>query len=331
MEVNRPDNLKLYFNEELHKYTDNYGNVPTSMTTVIGKYHIPFDPKGEAKKYIKKHKLDITPEQLQEQWDNIKDHSCERGNNTHNTLEAGVRGTSMFKECIRQYANRRSDQLFTVWDINFNNNYGIVDIDNLRKAFDGKYDEIVEIIEWLSNQGYRFYAEVGVYSFSLLISGLIDLLAIHPDGYFYIIDWKTNRNAILFEAGYYRKDKKTRQITNDFVRQYEKKMLNPIAHLDDCTGVHYQLQTSGYGWLVEQTLGFECRGIRIVHIRERYQLNNWGMPLKDDNGFYIPIKGAKEIVERHKIKYLREEPEILFNHHYRIFGDKNRQNQMEIF
>ena len=67
--------------------------------------------------------------------------------------------------------------------------------------------------------------------------GIPDCFIIH-DGVVDIIDWKTSDESIkfksIFEAG----------------KGHTKKMKYPLSSLDDCQGVHYQLQLSIYLWMI---------------------------------------------------------------------------------
>ena len=47
-----PKGRVIYFNEEEHKYSDNFNNIYTSTTTLVGKYHEKFEDNKKAIEYI---------------------------------------------------------------------------------------------------------------------------------------------------------------------------------------------------------------------------------------------------------------------------------------
>lgn len=72
-----------------------------------------------------------------------------------------------------------------------------------------------------------------VFDFTFGIAGTIDLLTrdkTDPDLY-WILDWKTNEKI-------------------EFHNRWGTHGLDPISHLEDCSGTHYALQLSIYEWLL---------------------------------------------------------------------------------
>ena len=91
----------IYFDEELHRYTDDLDNVYTSTTTLIGKYHEDFNTDMMAEicekigknprhpKYLKyKGK---TKKQLLYEWKAETERACNQGTVKHNFLETAVK------------------------------------------------------------------------------------------------------------------------------------------------------------------------------------------------------------------------------------------------
>ena len=59
----------------------------------------------------------LSERKLEAEWERITKEACERGTATHNGLEDGIKGSSMFKDAI-QYLNQvKSGRCITVADI----------------------------------------------------------------------------------------------------------------------------------------------------------------------------------------------------------------------
>lgn len=291
----------IYFDERQHKYTDDKGNTYTSMTTVIGKYTEPFDCEAVAKacerigrnpnhpKYLKyKGK---SAEEIKLKWSNVCTVALDNGNVKHDYLEDTVKRATNYRTV--EGTDLILDRLFTVDDI-VNDTIGELNIEWFSKVgIAQRYPKIYNAIVTLHNNGFRFYAEVGVYHLALLVSGKIDLIAVKGKE-FIIIDWKTNKDDIRYEAGYFEKDLND-VTTNNFILT-NKYMKFPLHFLPDSTGVHYNLQVSGYAWLMEQ-FGFINLGNLIYQIRE------------------IP-GGLVEKVDTITMSDYKRHSETMFKHHF---------------
>jgi len=260
---------KIYFDEIKHRYTDDMDNVYTSTTTLIGKYANEFDMEKMAKicekigrnpshpKY-RKYK-GMSANALINLWTREKETACEKGSERHDYLEGTIKEVTKFNSI-----NKNLGRLYTIDDILIDHNFGEVKLEQFVKTgLKEKYPEIYNMILGLSKLGFRFYAEIGVYDSTYLISGMIDLLAVKGDT-FIIIDWKTNKMPLMFEAGHFEKDINRNIILNSFIKE-DKKMKFPLEHLEDSNGNHYALQLSMYAHLVE-SFGFKCLGLVIFHI-----------------------------------------------------------------
>lgn len=289
---------KIYFDEKLHRYTDEYGNVFTSVTTVIGKYVEEFDTEKMAEicekigknpshpKYLKYRNK--TKRQLIKEWASITREALDKGNRRHNYLEDAIKSSNNYKRVKGKFIN---DRIFTIPDIIKNPLVGVVTLDKLKElGLDSRYPIIFNIIESFVNDGWKLYAEIGVYNLDYLVSGLIDLLLV-KDNDFFIIDWKTNKAPIKFDSGYFEKDVNG-NLTDKFI--IDGKVLKyPLNHIPASTGHKYSLQLSGYAHLTE-LFGLNYVGTILCHIRDI------------DN---------KEVVELVKMKYLKNEIKSLFEHH----------------
>ena len=299
----------LYFDEAPHKYSDTYGNEYISVTTIIGNYSPKFDKDYWLHK--KARELGITEKELAKRWQDITDEACTRGSHTHNGLEDGIKGSSMFKDAIKYLNQIETGRCITVADIP-NLKARPLDIEKFKEATNNKYPKIYEVFDFYITRGYTIYSEIGVFLPNLLISGTIDVLAIKSDR-FVILDWKTNKDGLHFTSGYYKKDKtcKPVQLTNNWVEKDEK-MLPPFNTLPECNGSHYTIQLSTYARMVELILGIPCVGCGLCHIGTPFKLNQYGMPYRDEKGLYEIDKNGEETVQWYRIAYIRDMVDAMF-------------------
>ena len=321
----------LYFDEPTHKYTDSLGNSYISVTTMI---HDNYTPKFDKKYWLRKksRELGISSKELERQWQAITDEACSRGTATHNGIEDAIKENSMFKNAI-QYLNQvESGRCITVADIP-NLIPRPLDLDKFKEATNNKYEKIYDVFDFYINKGYTIYSEIGAFLIDYLISGTIDILCIKEDR-FVILDWKTNRNGLQFEAGYFKKDKSTTpaQLTNQYIVKNEK-MLPPLSHLDNCNGMHYTMQLSTYARMVELILDIPCVGLGLCHIGSPFVKNKYGMPYRDKNNQYPIDENGEETINWYHINYLRNEVDAILRDR-KTFLDSNSNkvnNQLSLF
>ena len=327
----RYNSYYLYFDEPTHKYTDSLGNSYISVTTMI---HDNYTPKFDKKYWLRKksRELGISSKELERQWQAITDEACSRGTATHNGIEDAIKENSMFKNAI-QYLNQvESGRCITVADIP-NLIPRPLDLDKFKEATNNKYEKIYDVFNFYINKGYTIYSEIGAFLIDYLISGTIDILCIKEDR-FVILDWKTNRNGLQFEAGYFKKDKSTTpaQLTNQYIVKDEK-MLPPLSHLDNCNGMHYTMQLSTYARMVELILDIPCVGLGLCHIGSPFVKNKYGMPYRDKNNQYPIDENGEETVNWYHINYLRNEVDAILRDR-KTFLDSNSNkvnNQLSLF
>jgi len=297
----------LYFQEEGHKYTDSNGNPYVSVTTLI---HDNYCPKFDKKYWLhkKSKELGISEKTLAKQWQDITDEACSRGSKTHDGIENAIKDVSMFKNAIKYLTDIHTGRCITVADIPQMLPKPL-DIDKFKDATNNKYDEIYRVFDYYTQKGYVIYSEIGSFLMDYLISGTIDILCYRPTD-FVILDWKTNRNGLIFDSGYFKKDKSTipAQLTNEWVYKDEK-MLPPLNHLPNCNGSHYSMQLSMYAKMVELILGIPCTGLGLCHIGSPFVLNAYGQPYRDVNNQYPIDPDGVETVKWFKINYLKREAE----------------------
>lgn len=323
----RYNNVYLYFDEGPHKYTDTLNNEYISVTTLIHEYAPAFNKKYWLHK--KAIELGITEKQLEKQWQDITDEACTRGTATHNGIEDAIKDVSMFQKAI-QYLNKvETGRCITVADIP-SLTVKPLDITKFIEATENKYPKIYEVFQFYIERGYTIYSEIGAFLIDYLISGTIDILCIKDDQ-FVILDWKTNRNGLQFTSGYYKKDKTTKpaQLTSVWVDKDER-MLPPVAHLQNCNGMHYSLQLSMYARMVEIILGIPCVGLGLCHIGSPFVKNAYGQPWRSPEGLYPIDPNGEETVNWYRINYLANEVNSLLNDRLLHIKSKNINTQLSL-
>lgn len=312
--------LRLFFDEPEHKYTDSFGNSYKSTTTLLHEYQPKFDKKYWLKKKAKE--LGISTARLEKQWQDITNEACERGTKVHNGIEDGIRNISMFYDAVRRIRNDKS--MTTVADINDINDYvKPLDLDAFIEATNNKYPDVYAVFDYYIKNGYKIYSEIGIFLPSVLVSGTIDILILREDQ-FVIGDWKTNRGGLLFESGYYKKDKSESPAqTTDIWVPNKEFLLPPLSHLPKCNGSIYNMQLSIYAFAVETILGIPNAGLWLCHIDSDFVLNKYGMPKRFPDGLYHIKKNPVEKTSLYKMKYLKKEAiEVLKDRHREIAATK---------
>lgn len=308
----RYNDIRLVFDEPQHKYTDTLGNGYISTTTILHNYQPKFDKSYWLRK--KSKELGISEKKLEQQWDTIKDEACERGSNTHNGLEDGIKGGSQFKKAIQYLEARQTGEMITVADIpTILGNYHLLDLSEFIELTENKYPQIYEVFQRYTDNGYQIYAEIGTFLIDFLVSGTIDVLLLREDK-FVIGDWKTNRGGLKFEAGYFKKDKsqKPAQTTDIWVPKQDF-LLPPVNNLPNCNGSVYNLQLSMYAYMVELILGIPCIGMWLCHIDSDFELNEYGQPKRFPDGLYHIKENPKEKTTFHIMQYRKQEIELILN------------------
>ena len=321
---NRYKDNFLFFDEGPHKYTDTLGNEYRSVTTLIGDYYNHFNADYWAHK--KAREQGKSEKQIRAEWDRIKDEACERGTSTHNGIEDAIKSVSKFKAAIKYLEEVQSGRCITIADIPDLIPRPLA-VDEFKIATNNKYPEIYRVFDFYTDKGYIIYSEIGAFLIDYLISGTIDIFCYRPTD-FVILDWKTNRDGLKFEAGYYKKDKSTipNQLTNEWIKKNQN-MLPPLNHLDDCNGMHYTMQLSLYAIMAEIILDIPCVGLGLCHIGSPWVLNKYGQPLRDNEGYHVDPNG-KETVKWFKIQYLKNEAKALLkDRYYKLKADNKTSNQ----
>lgn len=326
----RYEQVKLTFVEEGHKYFDSLGNIYKSTTTILGALHQKFDKKKWL--HIKAKELGISEAELEKQWATITDEACARGTKTHNGLEDGIKGASKFKQAIQYLDNKREGEMITIADLaRIDLNIKELSIKDFIELTDNRYPEIYNVLSWYVARGYHIYAEIGAFLIDYLVSGTIDVLLIRDDRHV-IGDWKTNRGGLIFESGYFRKDKsqKPAQMTAEWVAKNDM-LLPPVNNLPDCNGNVYNLQLSMYAYMVELILGIPNAGMWLCHIDSDFVLNEYGQPKRFPDGLYHIKDNPKERTTFYKLPYRKREIELVLADRLRQVQAAGVKQQFELF
>jgi len=325
--------VKLTFEPKEHKYSDDEGNVYTSVTTLIGQVTPDYParfwamyraldqtglyklrPDLEANKiwvtgtwytldelYAGVVKTNKTPQQITREWKAITQRSLDRGNKTHDYLE----------KCINDFYGddeKATPNAFELSDIaqpTFR--FRIKSVDQLENSpLKDSHAKVYEVLIKLLKAGYVLYAEKRIYSYDHKVSGTIDVLAVRTkivDGKlkreFWIVDWKTNKDPLKFKPGYYKK----KWLTDDHGNRTDKVKTDEWVDTDE--RYHYPLHTlqvsKGMGYRIQLSLyayicelwGMECQGLILFHLRET------------DEKVYPP--------KYYGLKYLKHEIELLMD------------------
>lgn len=279
------NDVRLFFNEAEHKYTDSLGNSYKSTTQLLHDYVPKFNKEYWLHKKAKESGISV--KELENKWKEITDYACNAGNKVHNNLEDAVRNSSQFQQAVKYY-DTKDGEMITVADLNnIQAKYKLLNIKDFIELTNNKYPDVYSVYEKYTNAGYKIYAEIGFFLIDYLISGTIDVLLVRDDGNYVVGDYKSNRDGLKFEAGFYKKDKKQNpiQLTNIWVSKKET-LLPPLTHMDNCNGSIYNLQISLYAKAVEIITGMTLKGLWLLHIDCDYELNEYGMPKRFEDGLY---------------------------------------------
>jgi hypothetical protein len=285
---------KILFREDDHSYTDEYNNDYTSVTTLIGKY-VPAFNKRYWSMYValRDSGFRVKPTDAQQgiivdgsyrdledlylhpinshevgivvnKWKKMTKDACDRGNKIHDFLEDTI---NISKDDYKGETNK----LITP-SLSHTGEHEMViirtkhDLDKTR--IQDVYPSIYSTLLSYVDKGCTLFAEKLVYSPFYLVAGKIDVLVV-KDKHFAILDWKTNKDVMLFNSGYFKKKVigGVRVKTDEFVRK-EEYLKFPINTVENCKGMVYSLQVSLYAMLLIMW-GYKLvpNGLGIYHIR----------------------------------------------------------------
>jgi len=307
----------LIFDPIEHKYTNSNGAVYTSVTTLIDKYDEPFNKKyWSMYTALRDTGYSVRPDQdlkgitvngvfntidslynnpvnnvkvreIIEKWTKINKTSTDRGNQIHDFLEDSINESKDDKDAISNGFIKPIHSLegeLAVFKT-------IHDLDSTEIKV--RYPAIYKRLKHFIDLGCIIYAEKKIYSTSYHIAGTIDVLIVKGKQ-FAIMDWKTNKDEMMFTAGYYKKEKIGSEYvkTDNYIRTF-KKLKAPLNTLEKCKGIKYSLQLSLYAYIMIRW-GYKLveNGLEIWHLRPGLEPRSL------------------------KIKYYGNEIQSMVDHHY---------------
>jgi len=298
----------IYFDEATHKYTDDFGNPFTSVTTIIHKYQAQFDTDAMAYRCFKSG-LKGNPKyagksvkQIKAEWKLRNTTSLIQGNKDHDYLESAVKESSNYYKIERKLKHK---QIYTIEDVLEDETIGVLDLKSPKMLEIKKnFPMIYLTFEILKENGFRILSEVGVFNLKYGVSGLIDILAVKEDE-FKIVDWKTNNDTIVFNAGYWIHDENYN--VTGYKNTYQT-LREPITNLDDSVGNLYALQLSTYAALLED-IGMKNTGMLLYHIRKFLYSDE-----HEDVQLNPACKDTRQL-DTIKMPYLKDEVLRVLTHH----------------
>ena len=311
--------MRIYFDAATHKYINEVYEPYISTTTLIGKYEDKFSDKevdiakaceriGKNPNYKDREKhlkyKGLNYKQILAQWKKEADNGCAIGNYNHDKLEIGIKNTTIINKVFndKEYTEGVNSykRLYTIDEVINNIDAGISDIDKLEiSELKHTYTRIYDFLVQLIKSGYRLFPELVGYDNDHMICGCIDLPAIHPNGNFMIIDWKTNKVPIEKEAGYYYKDRFNNIDFSKFISTPDKRFKQPLSHLPCSNYYKYAMQLSVYAKFLTQR-GLTHKGNCIFHIRHEIEYND------------VERYNNKNKIDTHIMPYLEKEVDDMF-------------------
>lgn len=229
----------ISFDEEAHTYLGKDGNFYEPVSRVLDHVKAPFNTEmmsfNSAKKRLEDASLGTTvtrdeilleQDKLKREWKEAAVESQNHGNNIHKYLE---------------------------------------DYFNMKRVDDTSpmYKIALQLRNYYARIGYYVaFNEVRTYSKKHLVCGTSDRCQLRTQRT-KVVDWfdyKTNlRRGIEFDSA-------KRDPDTGVVKFYNKYMLAPLEHLEDCNYVRYSLQLSIYALMAELTYGVKTGRLAIVYI-----------------------------------------------------------------
>lgn len=269
----------IFFDEKEHKYKNKLGESYISTTQFISRFYTHFE---ETEKFWLLYKAIQYCSQIDKPA-KIKKYDLELDQEINSCIFTAQEYARIiqytFRQCnkndalLRSYFSYKDLLVLDVACIKIKNHWAKLNLKSTDKgtAFhnwkedkqfrDGKYTingTDYKVIQRekinLSNLEVGIHPEVRMWNDQYKLAGTADQVVVLPGRKILIRDFKTN-------------------IELKYENKYEK-MLDPISHLDNCNIVHYNIQLSIYGWMLEQ-FGYECLGLEIEHYDLKEEGNKW--------------------------------------------------------
>lgn len=302
----RTQQTKINFDPVKHQYTDDNGVVYTSVTTLINKYKPPFDKRywsmytalrdngfkvrpgkvgktivvdGKFRSIESLYKNPINNHEVKlvvNKWQKLTKDACNRGNEIHDFLEDNINEskgdiTGSTNDYIKPSLKLQGELLVIKTQH---------DLDST--AVRERYPIIYERLSKYIKMGCTLFAEKKVFSTYYQVAGMIDVLVVHmKTKQFCIVDWKTNKDIMMFKSGYFKKE----YINGEWVKSnnfIDKKsyLYKPLESVENCKGMIYSLQLNLYAYIM-MLWGYKLvkDGLEIFHIRPKREPQLIKVPL----------------------------------------------------
>lgn len=143
----------------------------------------------------------------------------------------------------------------------------------LTGEYDPRLDRVVSQMQPILKESYRYFPEALIYSIDHRMAGQSDLVVQrqkNQDPVFDFYDYKTNEaKGIEFDSIDRRKNP---------MKHYNRFMLHPLSHLEDCNFNHYALQLSIYAYMAQLTWNIRIGKLRILFIDKNLLLIPYQVP-----------------------------------------------------
>lgn len=245
----------IIFDEEKGRYTLG-GDILDGITRTISKVKEPFDVDKISYrvarsqlgwKTAKDEDIKELQEKIKEEWDTKKVLAGEWGGAIHKAIEEYF-NTGM----IKKLELPQRDEI----------NLTVQHLEQLCRHLNEK----------LRFEDYYFRGnEVKIFSRVYKLVGIVDKVCQRQNSdksLCDIYDYKTNLNGISFDSISYKKEKP---------KHYNRMLLDPLSHLEDCTYNYDALQLSAYAYIMEE-MGLRIGKLMIVQIDDNLKADIYPVP-----------------------------------------------------
>lgn len=244
---------EVEFIEDGHIYKDNTGLQYVSTTTVITKYKQPFD--SEYWSLYKAIQRIVIEKMGEDYFNQIKREIGYEYIIPHFLPKVQTPGLieNKVNEILNEWRIKKEEACAKGTEFHKKKedetNGQVICLERSLPVLSHKKREIADI--WKIDNGV--YAEFTVWNEEYIIAGQADKVVIE-DEWIDVDDYKTSK--FIEEKSF-----------KHYIRGHQM-MKAPLDHLMDCNLIHYTLQLSVYGWMIEKKTGKKVRDLRVYHQRK---------------------------------------------------------------
>jgi hypothetical protein len=220
---------RITFYDDKHTYKiDSEPSAKVSVTGLVNTVKEPFNEEKWAA--IKAKELGFTPEQMKLLWKKNNQMATYQGSTLHNYID------NYYQNKVKPYNRDLAKAI--LGDVLHDKMYGNLKL--LVKQFNDFYSDTSEYILPIKNE--FVVGDLG----NTRICGMLDMLAYNTlTDKFEILDFKTNKRF-------------------SEISEFNKKLLSPVSHLDDCEFNIYSLQLSLYKLFIQKYTDIKVDKLKIV-------------------------------------------------------------------